>query len=222
MLRSLGDALASSVGRKMVMGATGLLLVLFLVEHLHGNLKLTPIPMLGDAEGAEFDAYVELLEGFGVFKYLAEIGLLLLFACHAFLALRLTLENREARKRGYVVRGDRGAKTIGSASMHVTGALLLAYLVKHLLDFRFKAAFHEAPAATVAETLAKPGHALIYIAVSVVVAVHVSHGFRSAFQSLGVSHPRLDRVLGPAGVALAVLFAAGFAWIPVYFLFFHE
>lgn len=222
MLRPLGNALASSIGRKIVMGATGLLLVGFLVEHLHGNLKLTPIPMLGDAEGREFDAYVEMMEGFGIFKYLAEIGLLVLFACHVYLGLRLAMENREARKHGYMVRSDRGAKTIGSASMHITGALVLLYLIKHLIDFRFNPDFHASPAATVADTLSRPAHGLVYIAVSIVIGIHLSHGFRSSFQSLGLSHKRWNPILVVLGIVLSVVFAVGFAWIPAYYLFFRS
>ncbi len=204
------------------MGATGLLLVGFLLEHLHGNLKLTPLPMIGDAEGREFDAYVELIAGFGVFKYVAEFLLLLLFACHIVIALQLTLENREARARGYTIRNHHGAKTIGSASMHLTGAIVLVYLIKHLLDFRFNSDFHESPAATVAEVLAHPLNALIYIAVSIVIGIHISHGFRSSFQSMGVPRGRWNQALVTAGFGLSLLVTLGFAWIPIYFFFFHN
>lgn len=219
MLRSLGDALASSVGKKIVMGATGLLLVGFLVEHLIGNLKLTPFPTLGDGSGTQFDDYVDFMNGLGPLKVLGELGLVALFAAHVYLAVRLTMENREARKTSYVVRNNRGAATPASASMFITGALILAYLIKHLIDFRFNAEFHASPAANVGETLSQPLHGLIYIAVSIVVGVHVSHGFRSAFQSLGASHPQWNPLLVVVGKALAVVFALGFAWIPVYFLF---
>jgi succinate dehydrogenase / fumarate reductase cytochrome b subunit len=222
MLRPLGNALASSVGRKIVVGITGLLLVAFLVEHLFGNLKLTPIPAVGDSQGVAFEEYVAFMNGLGPLKYAAEIGLLLLFGSHIYLALRLTLENREARKRGYVVRSDRGAKTFGSASMHVTGALLLVYLIKHLLDFRFDPEFHAGPAAAVHAKLSQPFDALIYVAASVLEAIHLSHGFRSGFQSIGISHPRLVPVLQIAGKVLAIALALGFAWIPVYYSFFHS
>jgi succinate dehydrogenase / fumarate reductase cytochrome b subunit len=201
------------------MGVTGLLLVGFLVEHLIGNLKLTPMPTFGDGSGAQFDAYVDFMNGLGPLKVVGELGILALFVSHVYLAVRVTMENREARKRAYVLRNNRGASTPGSASMFVTGALILAYLIKHLLDFRFNHEFHESPAANVAETLGQPLHGLIYIAVSLVVGVHLSHGFRSAFQSLGVSHPQWNPLLEILGKSLAVLFALGFAWIPAYFLF---
>ena len=215
MLRWLGNTLATSVGRKIVMGLTGLLLVGFLVEHLIGNLEL-----FRDEDGAAFDGYVEFLQGFGPLLTVAEIGLALLFLCHIYLGLRLTLENRQARKERYAVRADRGAKTAASASMHVTGALLLGYLIKHLLDFRFDGDFLDGPAQSVKETLSQPGHALFYLGAVVVLGMHLRHGFRSAFQSIGASHPKLDPLLEKAAVAIAILFALGFAAFPIYFLFF--
>jgi succinate dehydrogenase / fumarate reductase cytochrome b subunit len=216
MLRWLGNALASSIGKKVVMGSTGLLLVGFLVEHLWGNLSLYRA-----TDGSAFNAYVANLKSWGALLTLAEVGLALLFICHIYLAFRLTLENREARRERYQIRNDHGRKTLASASMFATGALLTGYLVKHLLDFRFNGAFHRAPAAAVAERLSSPGHAIVYVAAALLVGVHLSHGLRSAFQSLGLSHPRLVPLLDVGGKVLAVLFALGFASFPIYFLFFH-
>lgn len=215
MMRWLGNALASSVGRKIVLGLTGILLVGFLVEHLAGNLTL-----YGDATGASFNAYVAYLKRFGPLLVLAEMALALLFACHVFLAIRLTLENRQARSQRYIVRNDRGAQTFASISMFVTGALILAYLMRHLYDFRFDGRFEEDPAALVKSTLGRAQNAIVYVVAAVVVGVHVSHGFRSAFQSLGISHPRLDPLLVLLGRVLAVVFALGFASFPIYYLFF--
>jgi succinate dehydrogenase / fumarate reductase cytochrome b subunit len=214
MLRWIGNALASSVGKKLVMGLTGLLLVGFLVEHLHGNLKLYE----GDGEG--FNEYVDYLQGFGPLLLIAEVGLAALFLCHIFLAIRLTLENRQARDERYVVRSNRGKETFGSVSMFVTGALLLGYIIKHLLDFRFADGFFDDPKGAVMSTLHQPGTAFIYVVASIVLGIHLSHGFRSAFQSLGASHPKLDPILERAGWGIAVFFALGFGSFPVYFLFF--
>jgi succinate dehydrogenase / fumarate reductase cytochrome b subunit len=214
MLRSIGNALASSVGRKAVVGLTGLLLVGFLLEHLFGNAFL-----YFDADGSAFNGYVASLKLFGPFLLVAELGLALLFAIHIYLAIRLTLENREARKQGYAVRATRGQATPASLSMHVSGALLLAYTLKHLWDFRFNHEFHEAPAATVKETLSTPFNAVVYLAAAVLVGWHLSHGFRSAFQSLGLSRPGWGEPLKRLGYLIAAVLAVGFASFPIYYLF---
>lgn len=214
-MRRLGNALASSVGKKIVMGLTGLLLVGFLLEHLLGNLKL-----FEDASGDAFDGYVAYLKGFGPLLKVAELGLALLFLVHVYLAFRLTQENWQARKQRYAVRNNRGASSPGSVSMFYSGALILGYLLKHLYDFRFDDRFFDDPDALVKATLSSPGHALVYIVASLVVGLHLSHGFRSAFQSLGINHPTWNPVLEKAGKLIAFLFAAGFAAFPIYFLFF--
>jgi succinate dehydrogenase / fumarate reductase cytochrome b subunit len=211
----LGNALASSVGKKVLMGLTGLLLVGFLVEHLHGNLKL-----LEDPSGEAFDDYVAFLQGFGPLLTVAEVGLALLFLAHVYLAFRLTLENLQARRQRYVVRASRGASTPGSVTMFFTGALILGYLLKHLYDFRFDGRFFADPDARVKATLSQPGHAVVYLGAALVLGLHLSHGFRSALQSLGVNHPSWNPLLVLVGKVVAVLFAVGFAAFPIYFLFF--
>jgi succinate dehydrogenase / fumarate reductase cytochrome b subunit len=214
MLRWLGDFLASSIGKKVVLALTGLLLVGFLVEHLYGNLQL-----FADGQGLAFDGYVAELQSYGWLLTAGEIGLLGLFACHVYLAIRLTVENREARRERYVVRRSQGAATFGSSTMFVTGAILLAYLIKHLLDFRLAAGFLEDPHGHVERKLSSPAHAIVYLLAAAAVGVHLSHGFRSALQTLGANHPRWNPILLRVGWALAILFAAGFAAFPIYYLF---
>jgi succinate dehydrogenase / fumarate reductase cytochrome b subunit len=217
MLRWLGKTLGSSIGKKAVLAATGLLLVGYLVEHLLGNATL-----YRDADGTAFDRYVAFMLGLKPLLYVAEVLLALLFVCHIAIALRITLENREARSTRYVVREDRGAKTAGSASMFVTGALLLAFLLKHLYDFRFDARFAEDPAGLVKSTLARPATATFYVLAMAALGLHLSHGFRSAFQSLGANHPRWNPLLVRTGWALALFFALAFASFPLYFALFWE
>lgn len=212
-MNRLGNAMTSSIGKKVIMGLTGLLLVGFLVEHLHGNLKL-----LEDPSGQAFDDYVAYLQGFGPLLTVAEVGLALLFLAHIYVALRLTHENFLARDRRYVVRKSRVA-TFGSVSMFYTGALLLGYLIKHLLDFRFDAEFFDEPHARVREVLSRPGSGMVYLVAALVLGVHLSHGFRSALQSLGANHPSWNRSLEILGKVIALVFAVGFAAFPVYFYF---
>lgn len=215
MLSWFGDFLASSIGKKIVLALTGLLLVGFLLEHLYGNLKL-----FEDARGVAFDGYVAELQTYGWLLTAAEVGLLVLFGCHVFLAIRLTIENREARMERYTVRRTRGAATFGSSTMFVTGALLLAYLIKHLLDFRFAEGFFEDPHGHVERKLTAPANAIVYVLAAAAVGVHLSHGFRSALQTLGANHPRWNPILLRIGWALALLLFVGFASFPIYYLFF--
>ena len=215
MLRWLGNALTSSVGRKILMGLTGLLLVGFLAEHLVGNLTL-----FQDSDGTAFNEYKAWLESFGPLLTVAEIGLFVLFGAHVAVALKLSMENREARRTRYAIRSNRGQSNAASMSMLITGSIILIYLVKHVVfDFRFNGDFHEDPAQTVKETLASPMSGFFYLAVAGVIGMHLAHGFRSAFQSLGISHPKLDPLLDKAGIAIAVLFAIGYAAFPIYYLF---
>ncbi len=215
MLRWLGNALTSSVGRKLVMGLTGLLLVGFLVEHLIGNLTL-----FQDSDGAAFEAYKHNLESFGPLLTVAEIGLFLVFGAHIVIALKLSVENREARRSRYAIRSNRGKANAASLSMLITGSLILIYLVKHVLfDFRFHTGYQTTPAHTVKETLSRPLTGFFYLAAMGILGLHLAHGFRSAFQSLGISHPKLDPLLERGGLAVAVILAVGFAAFPIYYLF---
>ena len=195
------------------MAVTGLALVGFLIEHLSGNFTLFQAD-------EKFDHYKEFLEGFGPLLRVAEVGLFLVFAIHILVAFRVNLENREARKERYIVRSSRGASTAASVSMLVTGSLILLFLIKHWTDFRFDAGYHADPAATVKRTLGSPFSGTVYALAMGVLGLHLAHGFRSAFQSLGISHTKLVPLLEVAGLVVAVALAVGFASIPVYMLFF--
>ena len=217
MLRWIGRFLASSIGRKALMAATGLLLVGYLVEHLLGNVKLYE-----DETGEAFNGYVSYLQSFGWLLTVAEVALAGLFVAHIVVAIQVTLENWSARKGRYAVRNLRGAATLGSLSMHLTGAGLLAFLAKHLYDFRFDARFSADPAGLVQRTLSQPSHAIVYLGASLLVGLHLSHGFRSAFQSLGAAHPKWTPWIEVFGRTIAVVLALGFASFPLYYLVFRS
>lgn len=211
-MSKLGDCLASSLGKKAVMAATGLLLVGFLIAHLAGNLTL-----YADKDGQAFDAYCAKLQSFGPLLLVAEIALALLFAAHVYLGVRLTMENRDARRSAYAIRNTRGKQTLGSSSMFFTGAIVLGFLIKHLVDFRLDGDFHAQPAATVRASFQHPVTVAIYVIGMAALGLHLSHAFRSAFQSLGIHHPRLVPLLERVGLVLAVVLPVGFASMPLYF-----
>jgi len=205
-----------SLGRKYLMAATGIALVGFLIAHLAGNLLLYS----GDSNEA-FDAYAAALERSPLLPVL-EIGLAGLFAAHIALALRVNLENREARKHGYAVRASLGRRTLASGSMVVTGLIVLVFLLVHLYDFRIGKLMHEpgtSLGALVRQKLATPLGAGVYLLGVGALSLHLKHGFRSAFQSLGISHPHLDPLLERSSRLAAIVLGLGFASFPLYFLF---
>jgi len=211
MLSWLARSLNSSIGKKAVMALTGLMLIGFLFFHLVGNLTL-----FGSDQA--FADYVSKLQGLGPLLLVMEVLLLLLFSAHIFLGLRVSMENREARSRSYSIRNSRGKSTISSTSMLLTGVIVLGFLIKHLLDFRFQAGeFHERPAGMVRDLLASTPHALLYVLGVTALGFHLAHAFRSAAQSLGVSHPKLTPVLEKLSLVVALALWAGFMSFPVLF-----
>lgn len=215
MLRWIAKALASSIGKKIVMAVTGCLILMFLVEHLIGNSMLYL-----DEDGTAFNAFVHSLKAVGPLLIVAEVMLGMLFVVHIFLAIQLTLENRAARAQKYVVRNDRGGQTVASTTMILTGLLLLAFLVIHLVNFRFDGSFGEDPTRSVKQAMSDPATAWYYFAALGILGFHISHGFQSALQSLGINHPRWSPLLRRAGIAIAILFPLAFASFPIFYLFF--
>lgn len=219
---SLGTAVRSSVGKKLVSGLTGLGLVAFISMHLTGNLLLFV--------GADaFNRYTYFLEhlGHGFAVYLAEAGLLAFFLLHAVSGLSVWRRKFQARPQGYEVRADAGApsrKSLSSRSMLLSGLLLLLYVPLHVAHFKFggppiiQLDGHEARDlySLVVTEFKRPEMVGLYVAAMLFLGLHLRHGVWSMLQSLGLLNRRL---LAPA-VALAgivgILLALGFIAMPLY------
>jgi len=187
----------SSLGKKTIMALSGTLLGFFLLAHAAGNATIFWGP-------ETFNGYARHLHGLGFLVDIAEILLLLLFLTHITLGILLTLQNRAARSESYAVRASAGGRSLGSRTMIWTGLVILVFLLVHLANFHFVS--HEQPIASiVGPVLARPLYGLIYGLAMLALGLHVSHGFWSVFQTLGMNHPRynpLFRGLGWAGCLL--------------------
>ena len=212
MVSWLQRTFTSSVGRKVLLGLSGFGLIGFLIGHLAGNLTF-----YADDTGEAFDSYAHALESNPLLP-VVEIALLALFVFHIGLAIKMQMENRAARGTQYVARGDHGQKTPASSSMLFTGIATLGFLVLHLTDFRFAKEEGQSLAAMMRDVLSSPLHASAYIAFVCLLTVHLAHGFQSAFQSIGASHPRYSPLIRKASVGLAVLLGLGFVSFPVIIL----
>jgi succinate dehydrogenase / fumarate reductase cytochrome b subunit len=205
--------LESSIGKKMMVAVAGLLLCGFLITHLLGNL------LLFVGAGA-FNKYASTLEHNPLLP-LAEIGLAVLFLIHIALSVRARLANMAARPTGYQVTADKGARTPGSRSMAISGSLILLFLIVHLKTFRFAAKeMRESDMyQLVTSAFTNPLYAGFYVLALIGLGLHLSHGFQSGFQTLGLNHPRYSPLIRKLGLAFAILVALGFASMPVYFGF---
>ena len=200
----------SSVGTKVLIGVTGLFLVLYLIIHIVGNMVFLFGPNA-------FNAYADTLGGNPLIPAI-EIVLLVGFLVHIYKTIRMFLKNQEARPVAYAQKRRAGApsrKTLASTTMIITGLWLIAFLVIHVKTFRFSA--HPETAEGIVdlyrvetEALRSPLALVFYTISMVIVGSHLWHGFASGFQSLGFDHPRWTRRLVTFGKVFAVIIAGGF------------
>lgn len=209
----LFDFWRSSIGGKVTMAITGLLLFGFVVAHLLGNLQLFAGP-------EKLNAYAKMLADTGVLLWVARIGLLAVFVVHVVTAIRLSRANRSARPVAYR-HEDTVQATFASRSMVWSGLSLLGFVVYHLLHFTLGVTNPEHFArkgsgagghdvyAMVTASFAVPAIAIAYAALQIVLFLHLRHGIQSLAQTLGLHHGRLTPLIGKLSVLLAALVAGG-------------
>jgi succinate dehydrogenase / fumarate reductase cytochrome b subunit len=205
MVRRL-DMVLSSIGKKELMALSGLGFIGFLVAHLAGNFTI-----LSGAEA--LDGYVAKLEALGPLVWVAEAGMVTMALVHVLVGITLVVRNLQARGQRYAMKKSEGGRTIGSRTMWLTGPWILVFVGIHLAQFTFPHKLtEEAPALSklVAEQLSDPIWAGYYVVTMLILALHVSHGFWSAFQTLGAA-PSRSGYLRDTAVLLAFVFGAGFS-----------
>jgi succinate dehydrogenase / fumarate reductase cytochrome b subunit len=213
--------LDSSVGSKFLIGVTGFLLVLYLIVHIVGNLMVFGGPDF-------FNHYAEYLESNPLLP-LIEVALLLLFLLHIYKTVRMFIGNQAARPVRYAQKRSAGytsRKNFASTTMILTGLWLVVFLLVHVRAFRFGPGLEYRTAEGIAdfyrmemENLSNPLIVGFYVLSMFVVGSHVYHGAASAFQSLGLSHPRWTPRILLAGKILAVFIAGGFIVIALWAYF---
>jgi len=197
----------SSVGQKVLMAISGVMLSLFLLVHGVGN----SMTFFGSDA---FNSYAAKLHSLGILVPLFELCLLAVFMLHIFLGLTLFLQNNQARPVRYQVEKSSGGRTLGSRTMPYTGVVILIFIVVHLVNFHFTD--HSIPISDIVKNvLRQPLYAFFYMSAMGVLALHISHGFWSLFQSLGLNHPRYNAALRIGTLGAALLLAAVFILIPL-------
>lgn len=219
MTNAVSHYCRSSIGRKHLMALTGLALCGFLVGHLAGNFLLMVGP---DA----FNLYGYKLFSLGSLLYVIEAVLGLVFLVHLGLAIKLTMENKKARgPQSYhmKVRTGRGT-TIMSQTMPYTGLVLLVFIILHLMNLKFGAYYTTTVDGiemrdlyrVTMEFFTSTGNVIWYSFAMICAALHTAHGFASAFQSLGLNHPRFYPAIKKISYLYAIAIGGGFAFISIW------
>ncbi len=203
------------------MAITGLLLCGFLVVHLEGNLLLF-------VSAKAYNDYAHFLHSQEELLMVAETGLFFLFLAHLYLAFATAWGNSSARVDQYALKQSKQSRglmaTSPSAWMFGSGAVILGFVILHLIDMKFQArpdiAYldEQAPNAPYANALAVLGNPIsriVYTLGVIVLGFHLSHGFASAFQSLGLNHPKYTPLIKWVGRLFAIAIAVGFASLPI-------
>ncbi len=212
--------LNTSIVKKIIMAKTGLLLCGFLLSHLLGNFLILIGP-------EAFNTYAYRLTSTPLI-YVAEVILGAIFLTHLVMAVKLTIENKMARPEQYHMRRHTGrGATIASATMPYTGVLILAFVIWHIWSIKLGAEYTIVHSHVemrdlyrlLIEYFAQPLNVFLYIAGMLVIGLHVSHGFWSAFQSFGFNHPKYNKTMRCISLLFALAIASGFSSLPIYCYF---
>lgn len=220
---SLKKALSSQVGRKIMTGITGIGLMLFLIGHLAGNLSI-----FGSADA--FNIYTKTLTDLGPLLYVIEAGLAFFFLYHTVLGVSIWWGRRKARPEGYntyKTKGGPSHQSLASRSMIITGSIILIFLVLHIIHFKFGADYStmiDGEQARdlrrlVIEEFQKTGIVIGYVFVLALAILHLSHGFWSAFTSLGMKHGEASKKVQASAYAFGIIIMLAFIFIPLYIYF---
>lgn len=208
----------TAVGKKWVMGLTGLGLIGFVVVHMIGNLHLYEGPV-------EVHEYAEALRDLGghiiprtYLLWLMRVGLLVMFALHIHAAMSLTLSNDSNRDK-YRSKQDFAAADFASRTMRWTGPILALFILYHLADLTW-GWFDDDwvrgdPYGNADRSLSRIPVAIFYIVANLALAFHLFHGIFSMFTSLGVNSPKLNAMRRPLAAGIAGLVLLGNLSFPI-------
>ncbi len=218
------EFLKSTVGLKYLMGLTGLAWMGFILTHMAGNMLIL---VSADA----YNAYGHAIVSNKLLLYPAEIGLILALSVHIFCAITLTLRNRSSRNTRYAMNPN-GAKapSFGSTYMGVQGSAILAFIILHLITFKYGAHYETTVNGVamrdlhklVIEVFQSPGYVAWYVICLILLLFHVRHGATSVFQSFGLLERKMQGGIQKFAWAYAIIVIGGFLSQPLYVFLLHS
>lgn len=220
---------ASSIGKKFIVAITGLMLFGFLVGHAAGHMKIfTGVDQV--TKVPHIDEYGQFLKDFGapalppmLALWGARLGLLGALVLHVTAVLMLSDQNKRARPVDYVVK-KRSAASPAALYMMITGTMILAFVVLHILHFTtgnlqlLGTHTHGYVYENMYNSFTNPLVSIAYIVMMVIIGFHLHHGVWSLFQTLGLDNPDRNAYLRAFAVLFAIGVAATFCLVPLSFL----
>jgi succinate dehydrogenase / fumarate reductase cytochrome b subunit len=213
---------ASSIGRKQLIGLTGLGLSLFVLVHMLGNCLIFVSPQAYNEYGHSLTSNRLI--------FLAEAGLLAMFVGHLMFASWISIKNIKARSVGYAVRsnGEKGTSW-AKRSLWAQGLLILVFVILHLITFKFGTDYRVDYGHGEIRDLAKlmfevfndPVYVSWYVLAVAVLGVHLSHGVGSSLQTFGINHPKWNCSIKLVSFLYGVIVAVGFSAQPLYVFLFN-
>lgn len=223
---SIASTFSSSIGKKLIMGITGLFLISFLLVHCFLNAFI-----FFDNTGALFNAGAHFMGTNWVIRAMEVVlmgGLLL----HIVQGARLTFQNKAARPEQYAYENGNANSKWYSRSMGLLGTLLLIFLIVHLADFWVVSRFTGIEAFNGGTPLDANGYedlyhvmyvkfselwrVVLYVLAMASLAYHLLHGFASAFQTMGWNHRKYTPIIKTIGIWFSILIPLIFAAMPVW------
>jgi succinate dehydrogenase / fumarate reductase cytochrome b subunit len=210
-------AKTSSVFKKVVMAVSGIILVLYLIAHMIGNLKA-----FGGREA--FNHYSEWIRTIGepavpaqTTLWIIRAVLLVAVVAHIVSAVLLWRQAKRARPQGYVTK-KAVAQSYASRTMRWGGVIVLAFIIYHILDLTLGVANPDGPGTTPYDRLvagfSNPIVVIAYAISLVLLGMHLRHGIWSATQTLGQSNKRRERTVNLFALAFSVVLIGGFLLVP--------
>jgi len=197
----------TTIGKKVVMALSGVVIVGFTIGHFLGNLNLY--------RGQEaMDAYAEFLQSLTPVLWGTRLFLLFAFGVHIWSAFSLWLRNTKARGSRYKKRQDL-ATDYAARTMYWSGPILLLFVLYHLLQLTILPAHPGEVYRNVVEGFQNPLIAGVYIAGNIALGLHIFHGIYSAFQTLGANHPRFNAYRRDLAIAISAAITIGNLSFPI-------
>ncbi len=224
----MGGLFTQSVGRKLLMSLAGIFLLVFLLVHLAINL-LVMIPDKGEL----FNLASNFMRTNWIIKTF-EIVLLLGFLIHMFYGIRLSVQNWMSRPKKYKISPKSDTSPFSRYMFH-TSIIITIFLIIHLMDFYFTTKFgahvatisydggisiYENMGQLVIDKFKMPGFVIFYLLSFIILGFHLLHGFKSAFQTLGLNDQPYSQSIRIASYAYSAIIVLGFSLIPLYVYFF--